>query len=194
VTVTLHHGLPDALRAQAAVLYWDAFGGKLGRVMGPSPKAIAFLQRALRSDHVILALSDQGALLGMVGFKTYHGSFAGGSAADLHKVYGRFGAFWRAMLLGALGQNIENKRFLLDGICVAPAARGQGVGTLLLNAICAEAQTRGYDGIRLDVVSSNPRARRLYERLGFTALQTEPLGLLRYVFGFESSTAMVKTL
>lgn len=194
MTVTLHHGLPDALRAQAAALYWDAFGDKLGRVMGPKPKAIAFLRLALSQDHAIVALSNQGELLGMVGFKTYQGSFAGGSPAHLRKAYGRFGAFWRTTLLGALVQTTENERFLLDGICVAPAARGQGVGTLLLEAICAEAQARGYAGIRLDVVSSNPRARLLYERFGFTALQTEPLGVLRYVFGFESSTSMVKTL
>lgn len=194
MTVTLRHGLPDNLRAQAAALYWDAFGDKLGRVMGPQPKAIAFLYRALSSDHVIVALSDQGKLLGMVGFKTFEGSFAGGDAADLRKAYGRFGAFWRATLLGLLEQGIENERFLLDGICVTPAARGQGIGTVLLHAICDEALARGYAGIRLDVVSSNLRARALYERFGFTALQTEPLGLLRYVFGFKTSIAMVKTL
>jgi ribosomal protein S18 acetylase RimI-like enzyme len=194
VTVTLHHGLTDELRAQAAALYWGAFGDKLGQVMGPTPKAIAFLHRALDSHHVIVALSDQGHLLGMVGFKTFEGSFAGGDDADLRKTYGRFGAFWRATLLGFLEQGIENERFLLDGICVTAAAQGQGIGTLLLHAICAEAKTRGYTGIRLDVVSSNLRARALYERFGFEMLQTEPLGLLRYIFGFKTSIAMVKTL
>jgi ribosomal protein S18 acetylase RimI-like enzyme len=194
VTVTLYHGLPDSLRTQAAALYWEAFGGKLGRVMGPEPKAIAFLCNALSRDHVIIALSDQGKLLGMVGFKTFEGSFANGSDADLHKAYGRFGAFWRAALLGLLQQSVENERFLLDGICVTADARGQGIGSLLLEAICTEAKARGYTGIRLDVVTSNLRAQRLYERLGFTVLQTESMGLLRFVFGFKTSTAMVKAL
>jgi hypothetical protein len=92
MTVVLRHGLPDGLRAAAACLYWDAFGGKLGRVMGPRAKALAFLHKALRADHVIVALSDKGELLGLVGFKTYTGSFAGGDLADLRAIYGWFGA------------------------------------------------------------------------------------------------------
>lgn len=194
MTVVLRQGLPDRLRAEAAELYWDAFGGKLARVMGPRAKAVAFLQKALRADHVISALSDNGDLLGLVGFKTHVGSFAGGDWADLRAVYGSFGAVWRAGLLSLLERDVENERFLLDGICVAAAARGQGVGTLLLQAICDEARARNYPGVRLDVIASNPRARALYERFGFVALKTEKLGPLRYVFGFEASTTMIKQL
>ncbi len=41
VTVTLQTGLPEHLRAEAARLYWQAFGGKLGLVMGPEARAPA---------------------------------------------------------------------------------------------------------------------------------------------------------
>jgi ribosomal protein S18 acetylase RimI-like enzyme len=194
MTITLRHGLPEALRDQAADLYWDAFGGKLGRVMGPKARATAFLRKTLRSDHVIVAVSDSGDLLGLVGFKTHKGSFAGGNWADLRDVYGRFGAAWRASLLQLLERDVENERFLLDGICVAAAARGQGVGTILLQAICDEARARNYPGVRLDVISENPRAQALYERFGFVIQKTETLGLLRYVFGFAASTTMIKPL
>ena len=43
--VTLQFGLPDRLRADAARLYWQAFGSKLGAVMGPEPRALRFLMR-----------------------------------------------------------------------------------------------------------------------------------------------------
>ncbi|WP_415234663.1 GNAT family N-acetyltransferase [Pseudorhodobacter sp.] len=194
MTVVLRHGLPDGLRAAAACLYWDAFGGKLGRVMGPRAKALAFLHKALRADHVIVALSDKGELLGLVGFKTYTGSFAGGDLADLRAIYGWFGAAWRAGLLSLLERDVENERFLLDGICVAPAARGRGIGTKLLYAICEEARARNYSAVRLDVVSGNLRARALYERFGFAVIKTEKLGPLQHIFGFEASSAMVKEL
>jgi len=194
MTIALHHGLPDRLRAEAADLYWEAFGGKLARVMGPKPKAVAFLRKALRDDHVISALSEQGDLLGLVGFKTHAGSFAGGDGADLRAVYGRFGALWRAWLLSLLERDVENERFLLDGICVAPHARGQGVGTLLLEAVRDEARARGHSGVRLDVIATNPRARALYERFGFVAVKTDHLGPLRHVFGFAASTTMVLPL
>lgn len=194
MTVVLRQGLPDRLRTEAAELYWDAFGGKLGLVMGPKAKAVLFLQKALRKDHVILALAENGALLGLVGFKTFEGSFAGGDAADLHAVYGRFGAFWRKALLSMLEREVDNERFLLDGICVAAAAQGQGIGTALIMAICDEAKARHYRMVRLDVIDSNARARALYARAGFVAVKTERLGVLRHFFGFEASTTMVKDL
>lgn len=192
--VEIRQSLPDELRFEAAALYWDAFGGKLGRVMGPRVKAVRFLEKVLRGDHAFVALSEHGDLLGFVGFKTAKGSFAGGKLADLQSVYGFFGALWRAALLSLLQRDVENQRFLLDGICVAAAARSQGIGSLLLEAICAEAQLRNYPAVRLDVVDTNLRARALYERFGFIALRSEDLGLLRHVFNFDRSITMVKTL
>ena len=190
----MHHGLPDHLRTDAARLYWQAFGGKLGRVLGPERLALALLGRVMRGDHVIIALSGQGALLGMVGFKSPKGAFAGGGFADLRSVYGTFGAIWRAGILWLLERDLDNDRFLMDGICVVDAARGQGVGTALLTAICAEGRNRGYPSVRLDVIDTNTRARALYERQGFAPVRTSHIGLLRWVFGFSEATTMVRTL
>lgn len=191
MSVQIARGLPDALRAEAVRLYWQAFGGKLGTVMGPERKALAFLDRSIRADHAFVAIED-GRLLGMVGFKTPQGSFAGGSMPDLVAVYGWFGATWRAGLLELLNRDVDNERFLLDGICVEAAARSRGIGAQLLAAIEAEAVQRGYAAVRLDVIGENWRARALYERQGFVVERTERLGLLRHVFGFASSLTMVK--
>jgi len=191
VSVQIAHGLPDALRADAVRLYWQAFGGKLGTVMGPEPRALAFLDRVMRADHAFVAVKD-GRLLGMVGFKTPKGSFAGGAMADLVAVYGWLGAAWRAALLELLNRDVDNERFLLDGICVAADARSQGIGARLLAAIEAEAVVRGYASVRLDVIGENWRARALYERQGFVVVRTDRLGPLRHVFGFASSLTMVK--
>lgn len=192
MSVAILQGLPDPLRAKAAELYWEAFGGKLGRVMGPKAKAVRFLEKALRSDHAISALSEDGELLGLVGFKSANGSLAGGQFTDFQAVYGYFGAMWRGALLSLLERDVENQRFLLDGICVAAEARGQGVGTLLLEAICHEARLRNFSAVRLDVIDTNPRARALYERFGFVVIAKERVGPLRYVFGFTASATMVK--
>lgn len=194
MSITIHHGLPVHLRADAARLYWQAFGGKLGRVLGPERLAFALLDRVMRGDHAIVALSAEGALLGMVGFKSLDGAFAGGELADLRKVYGTPGALWRAGLLWLLERDLDNERFLMDGICVADGARGQGVGTALLDAICVEGRKRGYPSVRLDVIDTNTRARALYERQGFTPTRTSQIGFLRLVFGFSAATTMVRPL
>jgi ribosomal protein S18 acetylase RimI-like enzyme len=78
----------------------------------------------------------------------------------------------------------------MDGIFVSASARGQGVGTMLLDAVRVKAIDFGLARIRLDVIDSNPRARALYERQGFVALETSETGLFRHVFGFRSSTRM----
>ncbi|NEY90887.1 GNAT family N-acetyltransferase [Tabrizicola oligotrophica] len=190
--LTISQGLPDHLIPAAAALYWQAFGGKLGRVMGPDARALRFLERVIRADQALVALDERGRLLGLAGFKTPEGSFAGGAPADLRAIYGLAGTAWRMPLLSLLSREVDNDRFLLDGICVAPAARSKGVGRALLSAIEDEARARGYDHVRLDVVDSNWRARALYERLGYRAVKTDSIGLLRHVFGFDAAVTMVK--
>jgi ribosomal protein S18 acetylase RimI-like enzyme len=194
VTATLQLGLPEALRPDAARLYWQAFGGKLGLVLGPEPRALRFLERVMRGDHVIVALGADGALLGIAGFKTPRGSFASGRAGDLTAIYGAVGGLWRRVLLGWLSDEVDNRRFLLDGLCVAADARSNGLGSALLNAICTEARARGYGEVRLDVIDSNWRAVALYKRLGFVVTGRQSIGLLRHVFGFASATTMVRSL
>ena len=192
--VTIFHGLHAHLRPEAARLYWEAFGGKLGRVMGPEDRALAFFQRVIRADRCFAALDGEGRLVGIAGYKTPAGSFAGGSWADLTAVYGAFGGRWRGWILWALNRGVDNDRFLVDGICVTRAERGRGIGSLLLAALCDEARGLGYPAIRLDVIDTNWRARALYERHGFIVAGTERLGPLRHLFGFTSSLTMVRPL
>ncbi len=185
-------GLPPHLKPAAARLYWEAFGGKLGRVLGPTDRAMRFLDRIIRCDHAIVAVQD-GRLVGLVGFKTPGAAFADGGFGDLWAIYGP-GALWRAAALRLLSREVDNERFLLDGLCVAAGARGTGVGTALLEALGAEGRRRGYRALRLDVVDTNPRARALYERLGFRAIRTTATGPLRLLFGFRAATTMVREL
>jgi ribosomal protein S18 acetylase RimI-like enzyme len=184
--------LPDRLRPAAARLYWQAFGGKLGRVMGPDDRAHAFLERAIRGDHALCALGEGDVLLGLVGFRSISGAFAEGTPDQWRAIYGRVGAVWRAEVLRALVREVDNDRFLIDGLCVAQNARGKGVGTALIESVAVRAASLGYRELRLDVIDTNLRARALYERLGFRALRTEPIGMLRHLFGFEACTTMVR--
>ncbi|SLN53415.1 GNAT family N-acetyltransferase [Pseudooctadecabacter jejudonensis] len=181
-------------RDQVAAMYWQAFGAKLGRVMGPAPRGIAFVRDVLDPTHALCARDARGILLGVAGFKTFQGALVGGAWADMRRHYGTFGGAWRAALLALLERDTENQRFLMDGIFVHDAARGQGVGTALLGAVFTEARKRGYAEVRLDVIDSNPRARALYLREGFIEGDVHQLGPLRHVFGFESATMMTRTV
>lgn len=55
-------------------------------------------------------------------------------------------------------------------IAVAPAKRGQGIGSALLQALLDEAVRRGVDRVFLEVRADNPVAQQLYRGFGFASI------------------------
>lgn len=178
---------------QVAELFWQAFRSKLKRILLPDARAIQFLTSVLNPQFALVARDETGALLGLAGFKTGDGGLVGGGLRDLARVYGLLGALWRGPLLSLLERDVEAGTLLMDGIFVSEAARGQGVGTALLNAIKDHAGACGLVAVRLDVIDTNPRAKALYLRQAFRPVGEDHLGPLRHVFGFRSSTKMIWT-
>ncbi|NIY78780.1 GNAT family N-acetyltransferase [Celeribacter sp. HF31] len=191
---TVEQGVKPQHRAQAAQGYWRAFSRKLRYPLGPEKKAVAFLERVMDPSHAMSAVSKDGAFLGMAGFKSPQGALVGGDMRDMARVYGWIGGSVRGALLHVLERTCDGDTLLMDGIFVEPEARGQGVGTALLNAIEVYCARQGLRQIRLDVIDTNPRARALYERLGFAERSVLSLGPLRSVFGFSSATEMTKAI
>jgi ribosomal protein S18 acetylase RimI-like enzyme len=64
----------------------------------------------------------------------------------------------------------------LYSMYVRPQARGRGAGGALVQAVLSEARGRVLQ-VHVNVVTTNDRARRLYERHGFTIYGTEPRAL-----------------
>lgn len=179
-------------REVAAELYWQAFMGKLERILFPEPKAIAFLQLAIQPAWSIAAVDEQNQILGVAGYKTTDGAFIQAGLKELSAIYGTIGALWRGPVLELFERNADRDQFVMDGICVAASARGQGIGTRLLAGIVDEAQSRGLSTVRLDVIDTNPRARALYERHQFVPTATNSSGFLAPIIGFGKYTTMVR--
>jgi putative acetyltransferase len=59
---------------------------------------------------------------------------------------------------------IDTESGYLDQLCVAPGERGSGLALALLD----EAKRRSPGAVELEVNEMNPRARRFYEREGFS--------------------------
>ena len=175
-------------------MYWEAFGPKLGRVLFPRAQALDYIARSLDPDFSLVARDGAGALLGAAGFKTAEGMFLNGSLSRLRETWGWWGGTWRGLLLSPLERDLSAGTLLMDGIFVTADARGRGIGSLLLDAIMNEAKSLGTSRVQLDVIDTNPRARALYERTGFVPERTERTGPFRLLFGFHSSTRMIREL
>jgi ribosomal protein S18 acetylase RimI-like enzyme len=83
---------------------------------------------------------------------------------------------------------------VVEAIAVAASMRGKGVGTQLLEAAFDFARQNGFKSVSLEVVDTNPDARRLYERLGFVPTKTRKYPYLRNLMGFSAATMMVKEI
>ena len=55
----------------------------------------------------------------------------------------------------------------IDDIYVVPEARGKGIGSRILDLVCAAARDCGCLALHLEVMEDNAGAARLYERHGF---------------------------
>ncbi len=188
---TISSGFSDHERPTVARLYWQAFSAKLGRLLGPDDRALAFFTQIIKPDFAVTARNPAGEIIGVAGFKTPDGALTDGGLRDLAQHYGWLGTLWKAPFLALLERELAEDTLLMDGICVDAPARGLGVGTALLSSIKTEAKTRGLSHVKLDVIDINPRARALYTRQGFVAGSSENIGPLRLLFGFSSSTPMI---
>ncbi len=65
-----------------------------------------------------------------------------------------------------------------------------GIGKRLLGEIRTFAQIHGFNRVRLDVIDTNPKARKLYERFGFKGVKTERFPQLKSILGFGGVTTM----
>lgn len=186
-------GFAAADRPVLAQLYWQAFQGKLGRVLGPEDKALDFIGRVASADHALCVRDgEDGALLGVAGFHTATGALVGGSFRDLAATYGMFGALWRGTSLELLERELQLGELMVDGIFVAEGARGRGIGTALIEALSREAVQRGCSRVRLEVIDANPRARALYERQGFVEVDRRAHWLVRALFGVGQVATLVR--
>ena len=194
MNLKVSHGLPEPYRAAAADLYWQAFGGKLGPVMGPPARAQSYLRRVMRLDQCFAIVQDN-VLLGIVGLQTETGTFAGGTARDFGAIYGPLRGLWRLKLLLLVGnKDADIGALMIDGFSVQAAARGKGIGAALLEAVFSYARALGFDTVQLDVVGSNWRARGFYQRHGFVVQSQRKIGPLRLIFGFDSTVRMQRKL
>lgn len=78
------------------------------------------------------------------------------------------------------GRKLSHKA-LLWGMYVREAARGLGIGRALVDSLLAHARSVHVELVQLTVVTTNIRARRLYERSGFTVYGVEADAVKLYV-------------
>jgi len=96
--------------------------------------------------------------------------------ADFEK---RFAAYTVSIIeagsrsVGSLWLEQRPDSLYIHDLEIEPASQGRGIGTAVIEMVIEQGTSRGLP-IVLSVVPANPRAMRLYERLGFRVTCVEP--------------------
>jgi ribosomal protein S18 acetylase RimI-like enzyme len=183
-------GIPEEYRVAAVDLYDEAFGKKFSVAVRKSEDRKKLFTRGLALKYAIGAVSQKG-LLGIAGFHTAEGSLTGAiSYRDLVSQLGLFKGNRAAIVFSFYERKPKPGELVMDGIAVRSDARGMGVGSTLLDEIRKYAMQHGFNRVRLDVIDTNPKAKKLYERRGFEAVKAESFPYLKSFLGFGGVTTM----
>ena len=189
--ITCLDHLPEEHRRAAFRLYFNTLIDKFGPVLGDVSSAEKALADDLASDMCLTAIQD-GELVGIMSFQTSTRSFIDPSFTAMVRVYGLLGATYRLFGLAILKYTPARDEVYVDGVAVDAKHRSKGAGSALFDMVERIAIKKEARIISLDVIDTNPRARALYERLGFTAVRESsmtPWNKL-FKFPFQSSTLM----
>ena len=174
----------------AAKLYDEAFGKKFAVAISSRQKRLTLLESAFVGNFAITASVGMN-LIGLAGFHTPDGSLTGGiDVRGLLTQLGIVRGLRAAVIFGLYERKPKPGQLLMDGIAVHKDYRRRGIGSQLLRRLADHARRNGFSTIRLDVIDTNPGARRLYEQQGFIAVHNEKFPYLRWVLGFGGSTRM----
>ncbi len=189
--ITLRMSAPDALRPQMVALYYQTFQQKLDVVFDSWECAMDLLEQALKPDLAIVA-QYQHQVMGFAGLAYGDRRFVDLKPTPLVREFGLVRGLKKFARLAALDSAPRRDEVLVESLAVRPEMRGQGIGSRLLDAVCAFARKNGFASVGLEVVDTNPSARRLYERVGFVPVKTRTCSLLGRAMDLGSVIKMEK--
>lgn len=125
--------------------------------------------------NVTVAVKD-GAVVGtgcFYGARQY-GRLTLGTALNMFKFYGPV-HIWPVLVrsghIGSVMKAPKKNELYLSNFGVAASQRSTGVGSAMINAKVAEAKQKGFSVFGLDVADTNPRAEKLYRKLGLQMIE-----------------------
>lgn len=184
---------------QAAEIHYDAFKYKVKYLLlftGSRKKAVSFLTRALTIRNGLYVLKAD-RVIGIVGLQRDKEAYIDATFRLFKKTFGLFGASWRFVAFKAYKFFVgspEVHELRIDWLAVSGEARGLGVGSYLLQKVQEIASDMGKTNLVLEVVDTNPQARKLYERIGFVHTDTKKFGLITSKAGFKALHYMNKSI
>jgi predicted N-acetyltransferase YhbS len=191
-SLQIHQGLHPAQLQRAAQFYFETFRQQINPILGAEARAIAFLCQAINPQCALTA-QHEGEMVGLAGLR-----YDGQQFLQLHlplftRHFGWLLGRIRFCQAALFERPIPPGQLCLDNLTVAPAMRGQGVGTWLINAVVEFASQKGFEAVCIQVPNTAPAFYHLCRRLGFNYTETQSWPALS-PFGITTFTTLTKTV
>ncbi len=189
-------GFNEKDRIVVAKLYANAFKRKFENLIGDEEIVTMLLKKGLNPNYCFTCYKNE-QLVGIAGFHVGRLALVNLGFSNFIEQFG----FFKGLVKGIVSAVIfyrkaapENE-LLMDGIAVHQNFRGQGIGSKLFEHFFEWAKAKEYKAIHLDVIDENPKAKALYERIGFvkTAYEKVPRFIERKI-GVSGITHMRKAI
>ncbi|MEM0944781.1 MAG: GNAT family N-acetyltransferase [Pseudomonadota bacterium] len=179
----LLHPVPEAWQG-AVGRYAASTRRSLQFIVGDEETRAALLGAPIRPDR-IAAIIRGGEV---VGFLSYRMEGAGALCPQVARYRARFGhvsGTLRWLLTQATLVRGRAEDLYIEGFAVDPAARGLGLGQVLLGWLGQEVIRRGKAGWRTEMPADQPAAARTYEKAGAVCLKTLDFGPAGRLIGWR---------
>ena len=190
------NSLPKNLKNDAFEIYHDAFHKKenLKITFNSKKQAIKLYKRGINFRSGLYAIKN-GRLMGLLGFKSKRNKLIDYKLKTLRKEFGFFGGLIRKIrCFFSQIEHLSEDEIKIEAIAVDKKYRGKGIGSRLIRRAIHFAKNRKYKRIILNVVNTNPKAKKLYLRFGFKPISKSYFGFITNKAGFTSSTKMALDL
>ena len=176
-------GLSKKYNSIVAELFLNALGDKFTPILGNKTQAKELLELSI-SPHNCFSAVCGSEMLGLLAFQINNTNFLSITLKRIFSVYGIMNGIIKAIGLSMLIHKSNSDEIYLEAIAVNESARGKGVGTQLINALFLFAKENNFKSITLQVIDTNPKAKELYERLGFFIVKKSRIGPVGTVIRF----------
>jgi ribosomal protein S18 acetylase RimI-like enzyme len=188
---------PETTDAVAGLLL-AAFPLKVRHELAPSTpeQGCRLIAASIEPSLGWVAFGSGGSALGVIGVDTREARFQRHRYRVLAREFGYAAAIprWLMATVEHVFTRPQRRQWRVAVLAVSEEAQGLGVGTRLLDAVIDSAREADMRTVGLEVVDSNDRALRLYERMGFRRAFTLPTGWVTSRAGYRAVRFMVLDL
>lgn len=166
MSIQIHFGAPKDQRRKIAKIYYEAFQDKLGVIFGNKRKAETLFSTSLCDERILVAYKD-GVAVGFAGLQYQGKKFMEPSLTQVVRIYGLETIRVLLFFFFSIFNNPKPNQLYLEILAVSKDQQNKGIGTKLIQSTIEHARSKKIPQIKLEVVNTNPKAKKLYQRIGF---------------------------